>query len=400
MRAPRPALTPIATIGVAAIVAILAFGAVMAGPSAGQTTVSYWIDCETGVDAGDGSRSDPFTSIRQANQVIATTTYDNLIFARGTVCHTDESLILNADDVAVYQQPGGWSLAIFRPTIILDAGFERHGPAAVEITGTGVRLYDLRLILDSPATTGCGGVQAPVGSRLGISVEAQGDDGLIGYVDVSGFYAAVMLRGSGTEVRGSYLHDNNMVNIAPGGDDDAGAMGVLIWSDSNDIADNRFWNNSGCSLDYGRDGASVEIWAPDRNDGLATGLTEGAHHNRVFGNRIHNDQTMIEMGAGPNPFPGSLDVNQFTNNSFTSNWADASFIVLRGVGGSWGPPAIGTVIDGNLARIPDGEGDGVVCDGTDCSGSVADLFTLTQRNEICAGNWALWSPNVQIRQQC
>lgn len=388
-------------LAAALLVGVAAFAVSTAsGLLAAQSVVSYWVDCEAGLDTGDGTRRHPFTSIERANQVISVTEYDNLVFARGTVCISDEPLVLNVDDVAVYQQPGGWSFAVFRPTLIFDGQGLPHGPAAIEVSASRVEIYDLRISLNARPSIGCDGQPTPNGSRVGISVEASADDGVIGGVDISGFFAGVMLRGSGTEISGSNFHDNNMINIRPGSDDDVGAMGVLIWSDDNRIVDNRFWNNHACSPDYGLDGASVEIWSPDRNNPQSAGMTEGAGGNLISGNRVNDDQVLVEMGAGADPLPGSLADNRIVANSFRSLTADAAFVVLRGQGGGWGPPAVATVIDGNWVAVPDAQGDGVVCDGSDCVDAVVDLFTVTERNQICAGNWAMWSPNLQVRQTC
>jgi hypothetical protein len=115
---------------------------------------------------------------------------------------------------------------------------------------------------------------------------------------------------------------------------------------------------------------------------------------------VWGDQTLVEMGASSDPLANGLSNNSIIANSFYSDRYDASFVVLRGEGTQWGPGAVNTVIDDNVAVLTDSRSDGVVCGGTTCGVAIDQLWTVTDRNDLCAGNWALWSPDVQIRNSC
>lgn len=356
--------------------------------------IDYWIDCGAG-GANLGTEAAPFTSIADANAVIGFTDYDNLIFAGGTQCESTESLVLNQNDVAVFQRGAAGS-----PSLTIDAQGQQHGPPAVVISGERVALYDLHIDLVNPATVSCGGSAVDAGSRVGISIEAAGYDAYVAYTRISGFYAGVTMRGSSGHLQYNEITANQMMN---GG---AGAMGVLIWGDQNEVTDNTFADNFACSTFFGQDGASVEIFAPDPTDPGAVGMQEGPHSTRIRRNTTTNDQTFVEMGAEAQTLPLPLHWTEITDNTFVSTQPDASFVVLRGSGTQWGPPAVATVIDANIASVPDAQGDGVICDGDGCDTAVVDLFTVLNRNTICAGNWALgwWDASgteqLAIRNLC
>jgi hypothetical protein len=62
-------------------------------------------------------------------------------------------------------------------------------------------------------------------------------------------------------ITNNYIHDLHMIVNTPGGDDDAGAVGVVLFHSDNEISYNRFKNCIAPSYDYGTDGGAFEIYA-------------------------------------------------------------------------------------------------------------------------------------------
>lgn len=99
----------------------------------------------------------------------------------------------------------------------------------------------------------------------GISVSLGAEHNVIRNVEVTACGLGVVLDGPDNKVTGGYFHDLNMVVSTPGGNDDYGAVGVVVANSGNSVTDSRFIRCIGPSLDYGFDGGGVEIWAGDRD---------------------------------------------------------------------------------------------------------------------------------------
>jgi len=212
-------------------------------------------------------------------------------------------------------------------------------------------------------------------------------DAVIEGAYITGFYAGVFLKSIGGNVRGSYLHGNRMMNVKEGDDDDAGAMGVLIWGQHNLVSHNYFRNNSSCNQDYGLDGASVELFSAGGR---------GASHNQIYGNWTENDQTFVEMGDEEGALP--LVSTTITHNTYISDLWGSSFIVLRGSGdsGFGHVGASNTDIHSNTSQATGADSNGIVCEGSGywenntCYTAIKNLQSLFENNTVCAENNAGW----------
>jgi hypothetical protein len=97
----------------------------------------------------------------------------------------------------------------------------------------------------------------------------------------------ISLAGANAKVFHNYIHDLHMIVNTPGGDDDYGAVGVNITTNTvgADISYNRIVNCIAPSYDYGTDGGAFEFYSNISNINV--------HHNWCEGNN-----GVFEMGGG------------------------------------------------------------------------------------------------------
>ena len=109
----------------------------------------------------------------------------------------------------------------------------------------------------------------------GINVGTGSEHTLFRGVEVYQCGLGIYISGRYARVTGSYFHDLNTMVNTPGGNDDNGAVGVVMANSDMEVDHNRFEKCIGPSFDYGYDGGAVEIWAERdiRNVSI--------HHNRI-----------------------------------------------------------------------------------------------------------------------
>lgn len=130
----------------------------------------------------------------------------------------------------------------------------------------------------------------------------------------------------------NYVRDLKMVNNTPGGDDDYGAVAVILYASYNEVSYNRMERCSAPSYDYTVDGGAVELygnvtgsyihhnWAQDSagflevgggsaidtvveyNVSLNNGMFTYVHLSGTFGSNVRNlrveHNTVVEPGSG------------------------------------------------------------------------------------------------------
>jgi hypothetical protein len=96
--------------------------------------------------------------------------------------------------------------------------------------------------------------------RAGIYISSGSDHNVVQNCESEGTGFGCWVGGSYNLVTSSYFHDLNVVNNTPGGDDDYGAVGVVLSASNNEISYNRMVNCVGPSYDYGVDGGVWEVW--------------------------------------------------------------------------------------------------------------------------------------------
>lgn len=138
--------------------------------------------------------------------------------------------------------------------------------------------------------------------EAGIYITASSTYVTLDSLDISRTAHAIAILGSHNVISNSRLHDTFMLaNNDDDGDNDSGAVGVLLMGSYNVIQRNIIENNLQQSFDYGTDGGAVEL----HNEG---NLVEG---NIIQHNIIRNNDTVTEVGGYGNP--------TFINNVFAYN---------------------------------------------------------------------------------
>jgi len=126
-------------------------------------------------------------------------------------------------------------------------------------------------------------------SFTGVYLWKGSDYNVVRDVEATNLGIGVMVYGHHNLITQNYIHDLRMVRNTPGGDDDMGAVGILILGSANEISYNRLINCIAPSYDYTVDGGAIEFSAS--NVTIDGGYV---HHNYAEG-----CEGFIEI-AGPN----------------------------------------------------------------------------------------------------
>ena len=355
--------------GVVLLVALLAGGlgyAAMRGTDAGN--ILYYVDCAASAnDANDGTSPDkPWRTLTKASQS-SLAPGASLLLKRG--CTFADQLRITqsgtADKPVYITSYGNGVLPIISP----------NGEGAdISLAGSYITVsdVDLRSSLGRADTSSnrCHGT--PIGHTVGLLIEPNASHNTIHDSKMSGHYAGVYIEDNAHDnrvVRNDISDNARMEPLSTdNGNDDAGAFGVLLWGNHNEIAYNTIQNNSSCSYDYVTDGAAVEVY---------NGSFNTIHHNRG-----HNNNAFTELGKDPGH--ASSD-NSYSYNVVTSARTTSAFLVTRGSGSDVGP-VLRTVAYNNTVFL-DAQSDrnsgnqGILCE----RGCGPDI--LTARNNII---WASW----------
>lgn len=158
-------------------------------------------------------------------------------------------------------------------------------------------------------------------------------------------------------IRWSTIVDNNKMSVNDEEPDtDSGAFGFLVHGNDNLISRNTISGHYAASIDYGTDGAAVEIFNGNRN--------------RIEFNVTRENETFTELGRDGGK---TANDNVFAYNSVTSTKPVGAFLVTRGAQSNVGP-VLRTVAVNNSVNLPNG--DGWSCD----AGCGPDILKL--RNNI------------------
>ncbi len=335
------------------IVAIGLFAAYTAWMPAHAT--EYYLDC-AGADARSGaSPEQAWQSLAKAGGATLLPG-DKLLLKRG--CAWTGPLTLTASGTE------GAPIHIGPYGIGADPEIHDGNPANVTIKGDWIAIESLTVRSKPVATDpGCG--DQPVGSRSGFTFAAGSSHNSVSHSLSAGHSMGVWLAAGSAHNRvlACVIKDNVSltVNDQANPDNDAGAFGILVNGDSNEVAYNTLQNNlAWCSYDYGTDGSSVEIY--------------NAKGNRIHHNRSLEEGTFTELGGAR-----TAD-NVFARNLVVSASEACIFLNVRGPGSKWGPNT-GTVAANNTVYLTGTKSQGIVCTG-DCAPDILDL-----RNNIIWSEW-------------
>ncbi|MCI0554430.1 MAG: hypothetical protein L0287_26075, partial [Anaerolineae bacterium] len=163
------------------------------------------------------------------------------------------------------------------------------------------------------------------------------------HVSATGSYAGAYIRSGShhNKILSSQFNANTMMNPLDAiSNNDAGAFGILLHGDDNEIAYNEFIGNDACSYDYGHDGGAIEVYG---------GQSNFIHHNRAF-----NNNNFSELGN-----PRSRD-NIYAYNLIYSPLSWSSFLTTRGANSQYGP-IFGTKLYNNTVYLSGADSQGIVC---------------------------------------
>lgn len=335
-------------------------------PSAGSTGIkgtAYYVSCN-GNDSADGkTEATAWASLSKASSA-SLSAGDGILFKRG--CSWSGNLTVK------------WSGTSASP-VVIGAYSTGNAPilsrntngAVVSVTGAYSVVQDLTITASAPSKDSTGGKcnGSPIGNVQGISFESGSANNTVKNSVISNMYAGVYLKSGAHDnhVLNNDLKDNNMMSpLDTSADNDAGAFGVLIWGNNNEIAYNTISGSNACSYDYVLDGSAVEIFG---------GSSTPTSNNRIHHNKAINTNAFTELGKSSS---GAIpDNNTFVYNSYYTNGiSNAIFMVTRGGSGSYGP-INGTKAYNNTAYMVGTGKNGLYCGS--CSASA-----LVFKNNIIA----------------
>jgi parallel beta-helix repeat protein len=352
------------------------FGGIPSGGGTG-TGPTYYVDCSAGVDTNNGnSTGTAWKTLAKAGS-LSYSEGSNLLLKRGCVFDNDTLTIsssgTSSNPITVGAYGSGNAPQITR----------NSNGADVTVKGSYVTVQDLNLTATPPSRipgtdTVC--PNAPVGNIQGVTFETGAANNTVKNTTISNMYAGVFLKAGSHDnhVLSNTLSNNDMMSpLDPGGSGDAGAFGILIWGNNNEIAYNAISGSNACSYDYILDGSAVEIFGGSS--------TYAASNNNIHHNKAVNDNAFTELGKGStSPSP---DNNVYAYNTYyASGISNAIFLVTRGSGDSYGPMTH-TKFYNNTAYMTGTSKNGIYCGGT-CGTDV-----LTFKNNIIATNNSTPIPN-------
>jgi hypothetical protein len=286
-----------------AALALLASGAV----AAKAAPATFYVDCGAGSDLASGlSTSHAWRTLARAN---------NAPLVPGG------RLLLKRGCIWTGPLTARWKGTTDAPITIGAYGSGdlpriQNGHENVMITGSHLVIEEIWTRSDVPGRDRACEDQ-PVGWRVGFRFMPGSSNVTVQGSRADEQYIGVLIEPGArhNRVRNNTLRNNNMrdPNLSVG----AGAVGIALMGDDNEVAYNTISGSDACSPLYGRDGAAIEVYGGRRNS---------IHHNRASENN-----TFTELGKS-----SSAD-NVYAYNMVTSTLPTANFLVTRGSGDGYGP---------------------------------------------------------------
>ncbi|MDB5105911.1 MAG: hemolysin-type calcium-binding region [Fibrobacteres bacterium] len=236
-------------------IAALLSGALPFLAAAPAGAASFHVDGLGGSDAASGTSADQaWKTLERANKAVLKPG-DSLLFKCGGQWQGQLDLRasgVEGDPVTVGAYGAGDAPLFTNP--------DKGSANAIDVSGdwnvvTGLRVRDVLMV--------------------GINVGLGSEHNVFRKVEASGCGLGMYIAGRYNLVTESHFHDLHTMVNTPGGNDDNGAVGVVIANSDIEVSYGLFVNCIGPSYDYVVDGGAVEIWAERdvRNVHI--------HHNRV-----------------------------------------------------------------------------------------------------------------------
>lgn len=302
-----------------------------------QTPKQYYVDCTLGSDNNDGlSPETAWKSMSKASSA-QLNPGESLLLKSGCTWNTSLTISrsgTSSQNIHVTSYGSG-----DKPKIrinVLDG-------SDIDLKASYVTIENLELGAQVVSTeSGC--ENNPKGHAVGISFESNASYNTVKNSILTNGYAGVFLKsGSHDNVitKNNFVDNKMMSPLDTSTDNDAGAFGVLIWGDNNDISFNHFSGMDACSYDYVRDGSAVEIY--------------GGQNNNIHHNTATQSDAFTELGNTRSAN------NKFVYNLFYSNLARSIFLNTRA-------PITGTIAYNNSVYLTGANSQGFVC--SSCSPSI------------------------------
>jgi len=289
-------------------------------------------------------------SLDSANSAVASS--DSLLFQRG--CQNPWTGTLSLPKSGMYVGAyGSGELPIIQSS-------DKYG-AEAEITGSNITIENI-WVQASPVDFQPNGICAgnPIDWTSGFRL--YGNNITIKNSKATANYAGVYIKPGSTnnKIFSNTLLNNTMhVNTSP----TAGAFGVLVWGDNNEIAYNQISGSDACDPTTApsyRDGSAVEIY--------------GGQNNYIHHNRADNNAAFSELGNSRSAN------NTYAYNLVTSSLQYSLFLNTRGANDPFGPVS-STKAYNNTVYLTGANSQGAVCYSV-CSSSILSL-----KNNILWVNW-------------
>ncbi|HJZ47165.1 MAG TPA: choice-of-anchor Q domain-containing protein [Roseiflexaceae bacterium] len=306
---------------------------------------NYFVDCTGGNDANSGRATTAAWKSLEKARTAPLTPGDRLYFKRG--CTWTGPLYLD------------WNGGTNRP-IVIDAYGSGYLPIIqnaqynVIVRGTNLLIQNLAA-RGTPQSYDPGCQNQPKGWQLGFRFEPGASYNTLRYSQATGLTHGVKITSGAHHITivNNVFAGNNLMYIldASNTNNDAGANGIVVEGDDNEIAYNQISGSDACSFDYGRDGSAVEVY--------------GGQRNRVHHNTATNNNTFTELGVSR-----SAD-NTFAYNLVMSSTPKANFLITEGASGGRGP-VLRTKAYNNTVYLTDPSSIAINCDG----GCATNILTL------------------------
>lgn len=332
--------TPLTGRVVAAVVA-MTLAVAVSGTAAGAAPTTYYVDCNAGNDSASGrTPSAAWLTLTRANSA-SLVAGDSMLLKRG--CTWTGPLNVRWSGTTVAPIRIGAYSAGERPTI-------QNGHENVMVTGSHLLIENITTRSDAPGRdTSC--ENQPLGWRVGFRFMSGASYDTVRYSRADDQYIGILVEATADHIKilNNTLRNNDMRDpkLSVG----AGAVGVALMGDDNEVGYNYISGSDACSPLYGRDGAAVEVYGGSRNL---------IHHNKAADN--HN---FTELGKAP-----SAD-NTYAYNLVTSSLKQANFLVTRGPSDEYGP-VFRTRLYNNTVYLSGSASYALQCYG----GCAADILTF------------------------
>ncbi len=238
-------------------------------PVRASTSGIYYVDSRDGHDANEGTSPDAAWRTLDAVHARTFQPGDMIRFRRGSSWHGG----LNISCSGVAGQPITYTTygdPADPPPVFSNSG---EWSSAIIITGSWIVLEGV-LVRDA--------------HENGVRIERHANHNIVRDIEATEVGIGVGVFGQYNVISHSLFHSLNMiVNTNDGGDDDWGAVGVVLYNSRNQVLHNTMRGCSAPSYDFGVDGGAVEIYA-------LYGAVEGT---RIHGNWSCSNAGFLEIGG-------------------------------------------------------------------------------------------------------